>query len=82
VKGSELFAPVPGSDWAISLGGIAFPAVPLTLLLAYGVWLMPGYEPSPVSEVRSVVGGRWHTVVIVVAALGALATLVVDAGKP
>ncbi len=40
VTGSERSRRFLGSDRAIRLGGIAFPAVTLTVLLGYGVWLM------------------------------------------
>jgi cytochrome c oxidase subunit II len=40
IRGSPRIREVLASDWTILTLGLAFPAVALTLLLAYGVWLM------------------------------------------
>ncbi len=40
IRGSDNARRLLSADWAVSIGGIAFPAVVLTALLAGGLWLM------------------------------------------
>jgi cytochrome c oxidase subunit II len=61
IAGSERTRHVLGSDRAIRFGGIVFPAVTLTVLLGYGIWLMRETIASnlPAALRIEVTGEQW-----------------------
>jgi cytochrome c oxidase subunit 2 len=62
IRGSAKARAILSSERSIIALGIVWPAVTLTLLLAYGIWLMrPAFESAPHSEaVRiEIVGEQW-----------------------
>ncbi len=61
IDGSDRARRALGSDRAIRLGGVVFPAVTLTILLGYGVWLMRETIASdrPTALRIEVTGEQW-----------------------
>lgn len=58
-RGSERLRNRLASVHAVVVGGIVFPAVTLTLLLAYGLWLMRDAPAAPEAMRIEVVGEQW-----------------------